>query len=158
MKSYSLIQIACGDVGLYIVIPGMKILKITTMTFLIYFILLSLVKGNDSEGNDKEFEPYEPGNKGRITEIAELEFEINGSPIGMIQIGLFGEIAPKTVENFSKLCNGWKNDKGVFYSYTGSRVHEISFFYRIGLGDITSGVGSQSIDTGGISIYGKGSN
>ena len=158
MKSYSLIQMACGDVGLYIVIPGIKILKITTMTFLIYFILLSLVKGNDSEGNEKEFEPYEPGNKGRITEIAELEFEINGSPIGMIQIGLFGEIAPKTVENFSKLCNGWKNDKGVFHSYTGSRVHEISFFYRIGLGDITSGVGSQSFDTGGISIYGKGSN
>ena len=149
---------ARGDVGLYIVIPGIKILKITTMKFYIYFIILSLARGNDSEGNDKEFEPYEPGNKGRITEIAELEFEINGSPIGMIQIGLFGEIAPKTVENFSKLCNGWKNDEGVLYSYTGSRVHEISFFYRIGLGDITSGVGSQSIDTGGISIYGKGSN
>ena len=127
------------------------------MIFL-HFILFSLVKGDNlsEDGSDKEFEPYEPGNKGRISEIAVLDFEINGTPIGMVEIGLFGEIAPKTVENFSKLCNGWKNDEGVFYSYAGSRVHEISFFYRIGLGDITTGVGSQSIETGGISIYGKG--
>ena len=85
------------------------------MTFL-YFILLGFVKGDNSEvvGSDEEFEPFEPGNKGRITEIAEIEFEINGTPIGSVQIGLFGEIVPKTVENFSKLCNGWKTKKEYF--------------------------------------------
>ena len=71
-----------------------------------------------------------------------------------LAIGLFGDIVPKTVRNFRKLCVGWSSG-GKFYSYAGSPVHEISYFYRIGLGDVVSGVGHQSETTGGISIYGK---
>ena len=107
--------------------------------------------------------------RARVTEKAELSFAINGKDVGAISkhltcrwslsfyrsaIALFGDIVPKTVRNFSKLCRGWSSG-GQTYTYTGSPVHEISFFYRIGLGDVVSGVGHQSETTGGISIYGK---
>lgn len=50
-----------------------------------------------------------------------MDFEHDGQPIGRIIIGLFGEKAPKTVENFRKICIDGINGK----SYAGSPIHRI---------------------------------
>ncbi len=40
-----------------------------------------------------------------VTSEAALDMAIDQKPIGRIVIGLFGEIVPKTVENFEALAN-----------------------------------------------------
>lgn len=46
---------------------------------------------------------------------------INDRPVGRITIGLFGELAPKTVKNFITLATTGINGK----SYTGSQFHRV---------------------------------
>lgn len=46
---------------------------------------------------------------------------INDKPVGRITIGLFGELAPKTVRNFVTLATSGINGK----SYTGSKFHRV---------------------------------
>ena len=60
------------------------------MLFLFYFIFAVSAQDDDYDEDDDykidrtkpEYLPFEPGKKGRITEIAELSFQINGKPIG----------------------------------------------------------------------------
>lgn len=46
---------------------------------------------------------------------------INDRPVGRITIGLFGELAPKTVKNFITLATTGIDGK----SYTGSQFHRV---------------------------------
>uniref|UniRef100_A0A915HH57 Peptidyl-prolyl cis-trans isomerase n=1 Tax=Romanomermis culicivorax TaxID=13658 RepID=A0A915HH57_ROMCU len=64
-----------------------------------------------------------------VTKKVFFDVEIGGQAIGRIEIGLFGDVVPKTVENFYELAKGTKG-----YGYKG--------------GDFTRGDG-----TGGNSIY-----
>ncbi len=80
-----------------------------------------------------------------------MEIAIGGDSIGRIIFGLFGEIAPKAVQNFSSLC---KCDKGKApitgkdMCYKGSTIHRVIPNFIVQGGDYTHGDG-----TGGESIF-----
>ena len=56
-----------------------------------------------------------------------MTISIDGDVIGELEIGLFGEITPKTVENFRALCIGKQNENDAQQklSYNGSKFHRI---------------------------------
>lgn len=64
------------------------------------------------KGNAAEFQ---------VTSQIFMDFAHDGKPIGRIIIGLFGDIAPKTVNNFRTICIDGINGK----SYAGSPIHRI---------------------------------
>ncbi len=87
----------------------------------------------------------------RITSTVVFDIEIDGKPEGSIKIGLFGDVVPKTAENFRVLCTGenGKDSEGTELTFTGSKFHRIIPQFMIQGGDFTSGDGR-----GGKSIYG----
>eukprot|EP00980_Cylindrotheca_fusiformis_P005753 scaffold1194_cov127-Cylindrotheca_fusiformis.AAC.30 len=94
-----------------------------------------------------------------VTHRVFLDIQIDGENAGRITLGLFGEIAPKAVENFVALCNcdkGRAKLTGKDLCYRGTRIHRVipNFMFQASIfssagGDITHGDG-----TGGESIYG----
>ena len=73
------------------------------MQFLFYIILASSIADEDYDEDDEykidrtqtEYQPFAPGKKGRITEIAKLTFQVNGKSIGHIGKTFFG---PKKIK------------------------------------------------------------
>lgn len=86
-----------------------------------------------------------------VTERIFMKISVDGDEIGRIVFGLFGEIAPKAVENFSSLC---KCDKGKApitgkdMCYKGSTIHRVIPNFVVQGGDYT-----HSDGTGGESIF-----
>jgi peptidylprolyl isomerase len=87
-----------------------------------------------------------------ITQRAYLDIELDDKKIGRIVLGLFGDVAPKAVENFAALCScdrGKGKLTGKDLCYKGSKIHRVITNFIIQGGDFTHENG-----TGGESIFG----
>ncbi|CAI0557754.1 unnamed protein product [Linum tenue] len=86
-----------------------------------------------------------------ITHRVYLDIDIEEQRLGRIVIGLYGQVVPKTVENFRALCTGEKGTgaNGKPLHYKGTPFHRIVSGFMIQGGDIVHGDGK-----GSESIYG----
>ncbi|XP_061342169.1 peptidyl-prolyl cis-trans isomerase CYP21-1-like isoform X2 [Gastrolobium bilobum] len=84
-----------------------------------------------------------------ITHRVYLDVDIDKQRLGRIVIGLYGQIVPKTVENFRALCTGEKGESAssLKLHYKGTPFHRIISGFVIQGGDIVhhDGKGSESI-------------
>merc|ERR1712002_55831 len=84
------------------------------------------------------------GDRINVNQKVYFDMSIGGRKAGRIEVGLFTDIAPKTVKNFFELTTH-KND----YGYKGSKFHRVISQFMMQGGDFTTGDGR-----GGYSIYG----
>jgi len=89
----------------------------------------------------------------KITHKTFLDIEMDGTEMGRVVLGLYGDIAPRTVENFRCLCTGEKGNS----EETGEPLHyKGTCFHRVISGFCIQGGQTWENDegSGGESIYG----
>jgi peptidylprolyl isomerase len=86
-----------------------------------------------------------------VTSKVFFDIEADGKPMGRMVFGLFGDVVPKTAENFRAIATGEKGNgqSGKPLHYEGSPFHRVIPDFMLQGGDITHGTGF-----GGESIYG----
>ncbi|CAO1358903.1 unnamed protein product [Diamesa hyperborea] len=83
--------------------------------------------------------------KFKVTSQIYLDIAHGNRSLGRIVVGLFGEAAPRTVQNFREICINGIDDM----SYNGTRFHRVIDKFMVQGGDILAGDGK-----GLTSIYG----
>lgn len=89
---------------------------------LTYAVLTDGFGGSSSVRHDGPVPP-----QAVVTSRAFLDVSINDDPAGRIVLGLFGDVAPKTVQNFATLCVGdqYSGNGRVRLAYENSPFHRI---------------------------------
>lgn len=78
-----------------------------------------------------------------VTKKVFFDITIDGESVGKVVFGLFGNDAPKTVDNFYHLAIGDKRSQhGRTLRYEGSTFHRIIPNFMIQGGDFTNGDGT----------------
>jgi peptidylprolyl isomerase len=90
-----------------------------------------------------------------VTHRAYLDIEMDGKALGRIVVGLFGDVAPKAVENFVALCKcdrGKGKLTGKDLCYKNSKIHRVVPNFMLQGGDFThgDGTGGETIFDGGL--------
>ena len=119
------------------------------------------IRGKDyniSGGEAKKDDPARlqaPDSLARVTDCVFLDVRIGETPSRRIEIGLYGDAAPRTCDNFEALCLGPLSQlasnkvyKGNPYSYVNSSFHRVIPNFVVQGGDWTRGDGS-----GGRSVF-----
>ncbi|CAB4321174.1 unnamed protein product [Prunus armeniaca] len=114
------------------------------LIFLVLAIFLIFVFSSTHKKEEEKLEEVP-----EITHRVYLDVDIDGQHLGRIVIGLYGQVVPKTVENFRALCTGEKGKgaKGKPLHYKGTPFHRIVSGFMIQGGDIVyrDGRGYESI-------------
>ena len=86
-----------------------------------------------------------------VTDKVFYDIDVDGEPMGRIVFGLFGDVVPKTVENFKALsaCDHGKTKTGKALCYKGTIFHRVITGFMAQGGDFERGDGR-----GGQSIWG----
>merc|ERR1712051_945447 len=111
----------------------MKVLGFTGTLALLIVVISSCSSKADAQAGPK------------VTNKVFFDITIGGAPAGTIEIGLFGEVVPRTVKNFYTLAQRTQPE-----GYQGSAFHRVIKNFMLQGGDFTHGTG-----TGGKSIYGN---
>jgi cyclophilin family peptidyl-prolyl cis-trans isomerase len=82
----------------------------------------------------------------KVTHKAFLDISINSTSAGRIVLGLYGEVAPKTVENFVHhvQCDIRNETTGILKCYNGSKFHRAIRGFMVQAGDYVKGNGGFS--------------
>lgn len=114
------------------------------LIFLVLALFLIFVFSSTHKKEEEKLEEVP-----EITHRVYLDVDIEGQHLGRIVIGLYGQVVPKTVENFRALCTGEKGKgaKGKPLHYKGTPFHRIVSGFMIQGGDIVyrDGRGYESI-------------
>ncbi|KAK3028473.1 hypothetical protein RJ639_040042 [Escallonia herrerae] len=115
------------------------------LVFLVAAILIFLAFSFSQQEEETVEEVHE------ITNRVFLDVDIDKQRVGRIVVGLYGQIVPKTTENFRVLCTGemGKGASGKPLHYKGTPFHRIIPGFMIQGGDTVYGNGG-----GNESIYG----
>lgn len=96
------------------------------------YLLASIALGRAVHAVSRESEP-------KITDTVFFDINIGEKPAGRIEIGLFGEVCPKTVLNFTTIARGDLREGGEGLWYQGSKFHRVIPKFMIQGGDTTAG-------------------
>ncbi|XP_076905454.1 peptidyl-prolyl cis-trans isomerase CYP21-1-like [Bidens hawaiensis] len=124
--------------------------ELWNLRFVIVFLIgLVIVFLTFSPFSQQEEDTVEEVHK--ITHRVFLDVDVDKQRLGRIVIGLYGDVVPKTVENFRALCTGelGKSASGKLLHYKGTPFHRIIPGFMIQGGDIVCHDGR-----GNVSIYG----